>query len=211
MVRQSYPVFAAALILAAAACEQSTGLSTRLSRDEANQLAADMDAASALGVAFGPTASFSVGVDAGGSRASVSAVPATFSNAFDVTGPCPKGGDAQIKGTLSGTLDGATHSLELNADATRTDHACAFQTKRGVLTITGNPDIHFTSHLNIVNGVPSGLQTATHKGNFTWARGELSEDCVVDITSQFDPATHTATVKGEFCGIDVNVTRTRGS
>lgn len=212
MVRQSYPVFAAALILAVVACESSTDLSTRLTQADANQLAADMDAVSTLGITdFGPGASFSLGVDASGSSASVSTVPTTFSNSFDVTRQCPKGGNVQIAGTINGTGDRATHSVELNAEATRTDHACAFQTRDGILTVTGNPNIIFTSHVKIVNGLPSGLQTATHKGNFTWARGGLAENCAVDITSQFDPATHTATVKGTFCGMDVNVTRTRGS
>lgn len=212
MVRQSYPFLAAALVLAVAACEQSTGLSTGLSREDANQLAADMDAVSTLGVTdFGPGASFSLGLDASGSSGSASAVPTTFSNGFDVTRQCPKGGDVQIKGTINGTGDRATHSVTLDATAIRTDHACAFQTRRGILTVTGDPNIVLTSHVNIVNGLPSGLQTATHEGAFTWARGGLSRRCTVDITSQFDPATHTATVTGTFCGMDVNVTRSRGS
>ena len=212
MVRKSYPVLAAALILAVVACESSTGLSTRLTQADVNQLAADMDAASTLGMTdFGPGASFSLGVDASGSSAAISAVPTTFTNSFDATKQCPKGGNVQIAGTINGTGDRATHSVTLDANATRTDHACAFQTRDGVLTVTGNPNIVFTSHVNIVNGLPSGLQTATHKGNFTWARGGLSENCAVDITSQWDPAAHTATVTGKFCGMDVAVTRTRGS
>jgi hypothetical protein len=212
MVRKSYPVLAAALVLAVAACESSTAVSTRLSQADINQLAADMDAVSTLGVTdFGPGASFSLGVDAAGSSAAASAVPTTFSNSFDVTKQCPRGGNVQIAGTINGTGDRTTHSVTLDATATRTDHGCGFQTRDGVLTVTGNPNVIFTSHVNIVNGLPSGLQTATHKGNFTWARGGLSENCAVDITSQWDPATHTATVSGTFCGMDVNVTRTRGS
>jgi hypothetical protein len=212
MVRQSYPVFAAALILGVVACESSTGPATRLSQADVNQLAADMDAVSTLGVTdFGPAASFSLGVDPSASSAAVSAVPTTFTTGFDVTRQCPKGGDAQILGSITGTGDRATHSVTLDASGTRADHACAFQTRDGVLTLTGKPNIAFTSHLSIVNGLPKGLQTATHKGNFTWARGGLSEDCAVDITSQWDPATHAATVSGKFCGMDVNVSRTRGS
>jgi hypothetical protein len=211
MVRQSYPVLAAALILGVVACESSTGLATRLSQADVNQLAADMDAVSSFGVTdFGPAASFSIGVDGSGSAA-VSAVPTTFGSSFDATRQCPKGGNVQIAGTINGTGDRATHSVTLDANATRADHACAFQTRDGVLTVTGNPNVAFTAHLNIVNGLPNGLQTATHKGSFTWERGGLSESCNVDITSKFDPATHTATVTGKFCGMDVNVTRTRGS
>lgn len=73
----------------------------------------------------------------------------------------------------------------------------------------GNPDIAFDGKVNIVNGALSGPQTATHKGSFSWARTGGSGTCDVDLTSTYDPDTRTATVTGTFCGIDVNVTRTR--
>jgi hypothetical protein len=72
-----------------------------------------------------------------------------------------------------------------------------------------NPNTAFDSKLNIVNGVPVGLQTQTHKGSFTWARAGASGTCSVDLTSSFDPATHTVTVTGSFCATAVDVTRTR--
>jgi len=64
---------------------------------------------------------------------------------------------------------------------------------------------------SIVAGVLSGLQTQTHKGSFTWARTGGSGTCDVDLASSYDPATHTVTVTGTFCGHTVNVTRTRAS
>ena len=106
--------------------------------------------------------------------------------------------------------DPSTHSLTIDADATRTDAACAFQTRDGVLTVNGNPNLTYEGHLNIVNGVLVGPQTQTHKGSFTWARTGGSGSCDVDLTSSFDPATHTGTVTGHFCGHIVNVTQTRG-
>jgi len=78
-----------------------------------------------------------------------------------------------------------------------------------VLTLNGNPNIAYDGKLNIVNGALSGLQTQTHKGSFKWARTGGSGTCDVDLTSSFDPATHTVTVSGTFCGHTVNVTRTR--
>jgi hypothetical protein len=209
MVKQSYLACTAALLVALVACEQSTGPSTGLSQADANQLAADMDAVATLGTSdFGLGPSFSISTDGG---ASVTATPTTFSNTFDVTKPCPKGGTVQIVGSANGTGDRTTHSLTLETTATRTDKDCAFETRRGIVTLNGNPNIVYTANLNIVNGALSGLQTATHKGAFTWARaGTPGGDCVVDLTSSFDPATHTATVKGEFCGHIVDVTRTRG-
>ena len=105
--------------------------------------------------------------------------------------------------------DRATRSLNVETTGTRTDTDCAFRTKHGEITLNGNPNIAFTGSLNIVNGVLSGPQTATHKGSFTWARTGGSGTCDVDLTSTYDPGTHTATVTGTFCGVDVNVTRNR--
>lgn len=199
----------AALMLAAAACSDSTGTSNGITREDANQLAADMDAVATLGsadVGVGP--SFSLGVDTNGGAASVTA-PIAIDNHFTVTRQCPKGGQVVLDGQVTGTGDRTTHSLSLETNATRTDTECAFQTRRGVLTLSGNPNITFNGKLNIVNGALSGLQTATHNGSFTWARRGISGTCDVDLSSSYDPATHTATVTGTFCGFDVNVTKTR--
>ena len=211
MFKQSYLVCSAALVLAVAACDQSTGLSGSLSQADANQLAADMDAVSTLGTSdFGLGASFSVNVGSGSAAATVSA-PIAINNQFTVTKQCPEGGQVVLAGSVVGSGDRTTHNLSLETNATRTDTNCAFQTRDGVLTINGNPNLTYKGNLNIVNGLLSGVQTQTHKGSFTWARVGGSGTCDVDLTSSFDPATHTATVTGSFCGRTVNVTRTRGS
>lgn len=212
MLKQSYLVCSAALLLAAAACSDSTGLNGGISQADANQLAADIDANSNLGTGdVGLGATFSVGVDGSGSAAATTSVPFPINNQFTVTKQCPRGGQVVIAGSVTGTGDRTTHSLTLDANATRTDTNCAFDTRDGILTISGNPNIAYTGHLNIVNGALSGLQTQTHKGSFTWSRTGGSGTCDVDITSSYDPATHTVTVTGSFCGRIVNVTKTRGS
>jgi hypothetical protein len=211
MLKHSYLVCGAGLLLAIAACDQTTGLSTEITQADANQLALEMDAVATLGESdFGLGPSFSVGVDGSGSSASVSA-PIDINNSFTVTKQCPKGGQVAIAGTTVGTGDRATRSLTLEVNATRTDTDCAFQTRNGVLTLNGNPNVAYKGNLNIVNGALVGLQTQTHKGSFTWARTGGSGTCEVDLTSSFDPATHTVTVTGHFCGHIVDVTRTRGS
>ncbi len=210
MLRQSYLVCSAGLLLTIAACDQSTGLSAGISQADANQLAADVDAVSTLGTAdVGLGASFSIVTNGSGS-ASVVAAPIPINNQFTVTKQCPKGGQVVIAGTVTGTGDRTTHSLTLEAAGTRTDTDCAFDTKNGVLTLNGNPNIAYDGKLNIVNGALSGLQTQTHKGSFKWARTGGSGTCDVDLASSYDPATHTVTVTGTFCGKTVNVTRTRG-
>jgi len=193
-----------------AACDQSTGLSAGISQSDANQLAADVDAVSTLGTAdVGLGASFSIVTNGSGS-ASVVTAPIPINNQFTVTKQCPKGGQVVIAGTVTGTGDRTTHSLSLEAAGTRTDTDCAFDTKNGVLTLNGNPNIAYDGKLNIVNGALSGLQTQTHKGSFKWARTGGSGTCDVDLASSYDPATHTVTVTGTFCGKTVSVTRTRG-
>jgi hypothetical protein len=112
----------------------------------------------------------------------------------------PQGGNVVIAGTIIGTGDQATRSLTVDANAMRTDTGCAFQTDDGVLTLNGNPNIVYKGHLNIVNGMLSGLQTQSHKGSFTWARPGGSGTCDVDVSSSYDPVTRIATVTGTFCG-----------
>ena len=211
MFKQSYLVCSAALLLAVAACDSSTGLSGAISQADANQLAADMDAVATLSesdFALGPA--FSVSVEGSGSSASVSTVPISINNSFAVTRQCPQGGQVVIAGTTLGSGDRATHNLTLETNATRTDTNCAFETRDGILTLNGNPNIAYKGNLNIVNGALSGLQTQTHKGSFTWARVGGSGTCDVDLTSSYDPATQIATVTGTFCGHTVNATHTRG-
>lgn len=208
MVRKSYLVCSAGLLLAIAACDQSTGLSTSISQAAANTLAADMDAVSSLAptdIGFGPLSAIRA-------PGSVSSVLITVDpGPVNVTRQCPKGGQVVIAGMVFGGGDAATRNFSLEATGTRTDTNCAFQTEDGVLTLNGNPNIAFDAKLNIVAGALSGLQTQTNKGSFKWARAGGSGTCDVDLSSSFDPATRTATVTGTFCGRTVNVTRTRSS
>jgi hypothetical protein len=208
MIRKTSTLCGAALLLAIAACDNSTAPSNVLSQADANELAADMDAVATLGAAdVGMGPSFSLRADAG--SAAISATPLAINNQFTVTKQCPRGGQVVIDGTTTGSADAVTRSLSLELVATRTDTNCGFQTKNGTLTLNGNPNIAYDGKLNIVNAALSGLQTQTHKGSFTWARDGGSGTCDVDIASSFDPTTHTVTVTGTFCGIAVDVTRSR--
>jgi hypothetical protein len=213
MIRHSYLACSAGLLLAIAACsDSSTGPSPSITQADANELAANMDAVATLGTSdIGLGASFSIVVAPSGASSSVSTAPTTFNNTFDVTRQCPKGGSVEFKGSITGTGDRTTHSLTVDASATRTDAKCAFGARNGAtIEVTGNPNIAYTGHLNIVNGMPVGLQTQSHEGSFTWVRGTDSGTCNIDVKSSYDPATRTLTVTGTVCGRDVSVTRTRG-
>ncbi len=211
MIRQSYLTCSAALVLGLAACDSSTGPSAGITQADANKLAADIDGVSTLGTSdLGLGASFSIVVPPGGASASITTAPTTFNNNFDVTRQCPKGGTVELKGSIAGTGDRTTHSLTVDANAVRTDDKCAFEARNGsaMITITGN--LAYKGHLNIVNGLPVGLQTQSHEGSFAWVRGTESGTCDIKVSSSYDPATRTLTVTGTVCGRDVSVTRTRG-
>jgi len=212
MHKSSYLVCSAALLLAAAACSDSTGLKNEISQADANQLAADFDGvASFSSTDFGPGLSFSISTDGSASSAAVSSAPVPINTSFSITRQCPQGGQTAFVGSIIGSGDRVAHSLTIDATATRTDTKCAFNTRDGVLTLSGNPNVAYTGHLNIVNAAPVGLQTQTHNGSFTWSRTGGSGTCDVDITSQYDPSTKTLTIKGSFCGHVIDVTKTKAS
>lgn len=208
MRKQFYLFGGAALLVAAAACSDSTGLKNAISQADANQLATDFDnVASLSSTDFGPGVSFSISTDGTSGSAAVTSTPFPINTQFSVTKQCPRGGQTAFSGTVTGTGDRVAHNLTLDANATRTDTDCAFDTRDGVLTLSGT--LTYTAHLNIVNAALSGLQTASHKGSFSWSRTGGSGTCDVDITRTFDPSTKTLTIKGSFCGHTVDVTKTK--
>src|SRR5947209_14322717 len=208
MHKQFYLLGGAALLVAAAACSDSTGLKNGINQADANQLASDFDnVASFNATDFGPTASFSINTDGTSGSAAVTSTPVPINTQFSVTKQCPRGGQTSFAGTVTGTRDRVAHNLTLDANATRTDTNCAFDTRDGVLTLNGNPNLTYTAHINIVNFALSGLQTASHKGSFTWSRTGGSGTCDVDITRTFDPSTKTLPIKGPSCAHTSNTTK----
>ena len=197
----------AAAVLALAACDSATAPDAGISSD-VNEIASDIDALSFLALAdagssvFAPRFSIS---SASGLTAENSLTP--VSRTINVTRPCPAGGTVTIAGSSTGTSDPAAHNLTITSSVTRTEAACAFNTRHGTVTLNGNPNVAMTNSINIVAGKPVGPQTQTHKGSFTWTRGSKSGTCNEDVTSTFDPAAGTITVSGSMCGRTVNVSR----
>ncbi|HEX2093608.1 MAG TPA: hypothetical protein VHG28_14475 [Longimicrobiaceae bacterium] len=199
----------AAAALVAAGCEKSAVVpeDTTLSAGEAALLADEFDAMTyaVLGGALGLSPSFS----AGGTEAPAAAAPVPIDVTFNRTHACPRGGSVTMSGTIKGEVDRAARSLTAETNATKTQASCAFPTRNGgTITVNGNPNIAIRSNQKIVGGAPSGPQTTTQKGGFTWKASDgRSGSCTVDITSTFDPAAKTRTVKGTICGRTVDVTR----
>ncbi len=184
------------LVLATtAACERSTtGARDDSPAAETPQLVEFGDGLFAS-VDVAGTASFDLGAGAG---------------TFERTHTCPAGGSVTVSGTVDRSIDRATQTGTLAVNAKRVENACAFQQRNGVtVTLTGQPHTTMTVSQSFDKGVP-GLRTQTQKGAFAWTRSNgRSGTCAIDLTSTFDPAMRTATIKGTFCGRPVNDTRSR--
>ena len=209
MHRKTLALGTLALMLAAAGCgdDAVTPPEATLSAAEANLLAAEFDAlaGSVLGGAFGPYHSVAP------SGAAYSSVPVPINVTFNRTVACPRGGTTTIAGTTTGTGDRETRTVATETSATKTQAACAHATREGtVITVTGNPNVAIRSTRRTVSGAPSGPQTTTQRGAFTYATSTgKSGSCTVDITATFTPETRTHTLTGTLCGRTINQTRTR--
>lgn len=131
---------------------------------------------------------------------------------FERTRACPMGGSVTVTGTVERAIDRATQSGTLAVNATRVENACAVQQRNGItVTITGKPNTSLTVTQSFNKGVP-GVLTQTQKGAFSWTRSNgKSGTCTLELTSTFDPATRSVSIKGTFCGRAVDETRTRAT
>ncbi len=139
-------------------------------------------------------------------------VPQTVDREFSHTRACPKGGSTTLAGRVTGEADRETRTRTSEMKATKTDQNCSFEVDRrgATVTVNGNPNIVLQHNMKIVNGAPSGLQTSSQKGAFTWQRSDgASGSCTVDVRSVFDPDAKTHTVSGTMCDRQINVVRGR--
>lgn len=202
------------LLLAAATiggCDRALAPSdTSLQGDDAEMLASELDAlggAALDAILASPAVSFSRAT-AEGVIASSESVPIAIT--FDRTATCPAGGQATLAGTITGQRDRDSRTVETDVSATKTLTDCAVRRRNGT-TITSNGSVSFTAHHETVGGAASGVQTRTHKGSFTYTTSAgASGTCEIDITSTFDPATHTRTLEGTTCRRTIDLTLTRG-
>ena len=199
MPRNRVATFAlAALALAACGKDATAPASTQLKPDEAQALVLGMVAS---GDAYSGAVAAPDVVTLSGSGATTFG-PVTFTQAH----PCPKGGMVTPNVTLTGSLDLTAHSLSLDLSGTETPRDCAYVVKAVTVTVNGNPNLAVAAHLAIVAGVPSGAQTFTQKGDFTWASSDgRSGTCGVDVTSSADFGKNLRTVSGTFCGQTIDI------
>lgn len=194
---------AAALSFALAGCDSTATApdDAALSADEAEALAVDFDGVTVAAI-DGEAAQLGASFDEVGSA--VSDREASFE--FRGTRSCSRGGEVQIQGQVQRTFVSATRTMTLDFRAKKNPVDCAFGTRRGIVTINGNPALEVTAHRERVAGEPSGLQTHTLVGSFTWTRGDRSGVCDVRLKGTIDPEAKTRTVVGTFCGRGVEKT-----
>lgn len=129
---------------------------------------------------------------------------------FTRTHPCPRGGEVRVAGSSTITGDRAAGSWTVQQTATKTLAACAFNTRDGEL-VQQDGSLSIQGTRSVVQGRLSGPQTTTQRGTVRWTRGTQSGSCDVDLSTAFDPATRTATVRGSYCGRAVDRTHTLGA
>ncbi|MFQ5889645.1 MAG: hypothetical protein ACE5JR_06290 [Gemmatimonadota bacterium] len=215
MRRQLMLIGALVGAIATAACgndDAATGPSAAgLSAAEAEALALDFDG-TGIEMIGGEIA-------AGGGSAAVSpSLSLSPSPVFDLivtditftrTRSCPLGGEVELAGEMHRERDTDTNTLTVEFEADKTPDHCSYAIPSGTISISGNPNIAISGFRMRVNGVPTGLQTTTYVGSFTWEKSAgASGTCEVDISSVLDPENHTRTVSGTFCGRIVDRTVT---
>jgi hypothetical protein len=202
-MRPSRLALASLALAATAACggERATAPAAdrSLNASESAALAAYIDGTATAAV--GQTPARALGADA-------SAVPAPFQfSVKDLSLDCPSGGTIQVTASISGQIDVATGSMTVETSGTQTPRACAFPADKTTLTITGTPSVTHTAKLTIVNGQPSGVQTATAKGGLDWSAADGRKgSCSLDYTSTADFTAKRVTVKGTVCGSTIDYT-----
>ncbi len=189
--------------LALGACKDATSPTSQMKTDEAQSLALMMAASGDVYAAAYPVTDV---VSLETARAAMQPVNATYT----ASRPCPKGGTVVPSATITGNVDPVAHSATLDLTGSETRANCAYQVQTNTITVNGTLDI--TAHVNIVASLPSGAQTFTEKGSFTWTSSDgRSGTCNVDLSaSAVFGTTMQRTVHAEFCGRTLDFTGTIG-
>jgi hypothetical protein len=186
------------------ACDKSTSPDDGLTPAEARAIA--------LAVDNGGTAA----VDGEASGASFALIPSgspssdrvTVTKDFDVTVPCPRGGNAAVRGDGALVMDDVAKEILLDLSGTSTQAGCAFRTDKGLdVELTGGLD--FVAHRELREGEASGTQS--HEGSVDYVLGDgRSGTCAVDLEASFSLTASNATrnVVGTVCGQEVSANTT---
>jgi hypothetical protein len=186
-----------AALLAAAACSDSTGPNGSLTPEELNELALQM------GVGLSSDLTSSAAVTSDGAR--LNAIPAPLSASVDFTIRCPRGGTARITGSIDGTFDEATQSAVIDVIATQRPNDCGYNVHGKPIRTTG--ELTAKAHVEIEDGLPVGIHTASLVGEFSWRTSDGRRgSCSVDYSATANYKANASTVNGNFCGATMHFT-----
>lgn len=117
------------------------------------------------------------------------------------TRSCPGGGEINIEGILTRTVNG--NVTDVDGVGTRVQTDCVFERDEGTVTVNGTAD--WESHHHRVDGEPTGPQTTHWEGTSTFRFDDGSErTCRVDITITRNPTSERRILEGTICGRTVH-------
>jgi len=133
--------------------------------------------------------------------------PITIDISFDVSRPCPLGGEVSIEGNMHRTFDPATVTSEATFSGNKTLTDCAFMKEEHVITVNGAAQ--WDAFRRWVDFRPDGLQTTSYSGSVVAVRDDGEQrSCEFSVEAVRDPATRTRTVTATICGNEFNSTVT---
>jgi hypothetical protein len=181
-------------LLAVAACSDSTGPNGSLTPEEINELAVQMGVGLSSGLVSSPALA--------PSGARLNAIPAPISASVEFTIRCPRGGTADITASVEGTIDDATESAILDVSATQESHDCGYPVHGKTVRVSGS--LTANAHVEVENGLPTGVHTASLVGEFDWrANDGRRGSCTVNYTATANYTENSSSVSGDFCGATI--------
>ena len=182
------------------ACDESTGPeSDALTPEEARAVALAVDDGSTEAVDAESQPSFAIAPSGGASMDRV-----TISNSFNVSAPCPLGGNAAVDGEGTLTIDDVLGEILFDLTASKAHEGCAFRTQQG-LEVTLDGTVSLSADRELRQGFAGGSQT--HSGSLDFATSDGRRGtCVIDLTASFSLAEGEASrlVSGTVCGHSVD-------
>ncbi len=197
---RSFPALALALGLAG--CGDETGVTGRLTNDEALALAAILVGQgldSGLDEVSGPAQS------PGPDRA-----PFTISHRIDAQVPCPLGGLVVLSGSVHGSGDSETGDIDVTLELTQAHRGCraAHEKAEAVFTLHGDPDVRVHLETSVMNQTDFDF-LGNMAGRVSWETDDGRRgSCVISLSFDLSSSGHTETasanVDGAICGVELS-------
>jgi hypothetical protein len=131
----------------------------------------------------------------------------SVSESFDVSAPCAEAGSIDMSGSVNGTVDDVTFTLEVDYQLRLTPNGCIVPTEGGTVTLEGSPYIQLDMGfmLSETQIVVSGSETGGIA--FTSSDGR-SGSCLFDVTfsvsADLEGSGASSSASGTVCGVSAS-------